>query len=478
METKHREKMSRVKSVYIQWCNVYQKEPSEARFRIFTSNFLTMEGITKERGVSMQMNKWYDCTEEEYRIAMETEQVQEDVIFEEENFTSASTHAQDHDLADPNIGTEDFEVGISLEDEAKIEAESKVAAEEHEIIAADTSEADLELDSVAELEVKEEESDPPKLPFSPTAKTEKVESELDPFAEFEEDHEQPKLPFSPTARKEEVGSELDPVTKSAVEEEESDSNSIKLKMLAPKEKHIEDEEGRKPCKLPFSPTAKTEVESELEPVTKSAVEEEEPDSDSIKLKILAPKDKHIEDAHDDDDLEDFLMHQIDGVMDFLPEETFEVDGVMDFLPEETFEAIHLSGPSETESSALAMSLDDAVSLDDYLSSYNFDVIHGGDEESNSSFEPSKSKRDVPHHAIEATSKPRRGRKKKRRNKIKKPAFISSKRKGGRLGTRDDNSLVLAADSNLVHRNSTTVELQYDEDEEDEDHYDSDSYPRP
>ena len=401
--------MSRVKSVYIQWCNVYQKEPSEARFRIFTSNFLTMEGLTKERGVSMQMNKWYDCTEEEYRIAMETEQVQEDVIFEEENFTSATTHTQDHDLADPNSGTEDFEVGISLEDEAKFEAESEVAAEEHEIIAADTSEADLELDSVAEFEVEEEERDPPKLPFSPTAKTEEVESELDPFTEFEEDREQPKLPFSPTARTEEVGLELDPVTK-------------------------------------------------------SAVDEEEPDSDSIKLKMLAPKDKHIEDAHDDDDLEDDLMHQIDGVMDFLPEETFE--------------AIHLSGPSEMESSALAMSLDDEVSLDDYVSSFNFDVVHEGDEESNSSFEPSKSKRDVPHHAIEATSKPGRGRKKKRRNKIKKPAFISSKRKGGRLGTRDDNSLVLAADSNLVHSDSTTVGLQYDEDEEDEDHYDSDSYPQP
>ena len=401
--------MSRVKSVYIQWCNVYQKEPSEARFRIFTSNFLTMEGLTKERGVSMQMNKWYDCTEEEYRIAMETEQVQEDVIFEEENSTSATTHTQDHDLADPNSGTEDFEVGISLEDEAKFEAESEVAAEEHEIIAADTSEADLELYSVAEFEVEEEERDPPKLPSSPTAKTEEVESELDPFTEFEEDREQPKLPFSPTARTEEVGSELDPVTK-------------------------------------------------------SAVEEEEPDSDSIKLKMLAPKDKHIGDAHDDDDLEDYLMHQIDGVMDFLPEETFE--------------AIHLSGPSEMESSALAMSLDDEVSLDDYVPSFNFDVIHEGDGESNSSFEPSKSKRDVPHHAIEATSKPGRGRKKKRRNKIEKPAFISSKRKGGRLGTRDDNSLVLAADSNLVHSDSTTVGLQYDEDEEVEDHYDSDSYPQP
>ena len=456
--------MSRVKSVYIQWCNVYQKEPSEARFRIFTSNFLTMEGLTKERGVSMQMNKWYDCTEEEYRIAMETEQVQEDVIFEEENSTSATTHTQDHDLADPNSGTEDFEVGISLEDEAKFEAESEGAAEEHEIIAADTSEADLELYSVAEFEVEEEERDPPKLPSSPTAKTEEVESELDPFTEFEEDREQPKLPFSPTARTEEVGSELDPVTKSAVEEEEPDSDSIKLKMLAPKDKHIEDEEDRDPSKLPFSPTAKIEVESELDPVTKSAVEEEEPDSDSIKLKMLAPKDKHIGDAHDDDDLEDYLMHQIDGVMDFLPEETFE--------------AIHLSGPSEMESSALAMSLDDEVSLDDYVSSFNFDVIHEGDGESNSSFEPSKSKRDVPHHAIEATSKPGRGRKKKRRNKIEKPAFISSKRKGGRLGTRDDNSLVLAADSNLVHSDSTTVGLQYDEDEEVEDHYDSDSYPQP
>jgi hypothetical protein len=70
METAGREIINaHVRDVYFQWCNVNDKQADENRFRTFTSKFLAMEAIANTRGESLQLNKWYDLTEEEYVAA-------------------------------------------------------------------------------------------------------------------------------------------------------------------------------------------------------------------------------------------------------------------------------------------------------------------------------------------------------------------------------------------------------------------------
>jgi len=57
---------ARVRSAYLDWCKEYGKEPDEARFTQFSSNYLSMEAYAKENGKEMTLNKFADCTEEEY----------------------------------------------------------------------------------------------------------------------------------------------------------------------------------------------------------------------------------------------------------------------------------------------------------------------------------------------------------------------------------------------------------------------------
>ncbi len=57
---------ARVRSIYLEWCGVYGKDVDEARFPIFRSNFIIMEAYADKHGKSMQLNQWYDRTEQEY----------------------------------------------------------------------------------------------------------------------------------------------------------------------------------------------------------------------------------------------------------------------------------------------------------------------------------------------------------------------------------------------------------------------------
>lgn len=58
---------ARVRAAYFDWCKEYGKTPDEARFPTFSSNFLAMEEYANENGREMVLNKYADCTEEEYR---------------------------------------------------------------------------------------------------------------------------------------------------------------------------------------------------------------------------------------------------------------------------------------------------------------------------------------------------------------------------------------------------------------------------
>lgn len=60
---------ARIRSAYLQWCKDYDKEPDEARFPTFSSNFLAMEEYAGEAGKEMSLNAYADMTEEEYLAA-------------------------------------------------------------------------------------------------------------------------------------------------------------------------------------------------------------------------------------------------------------------------------------------------------------------------------------------------------------------------------------------------------------------------
>jgi hypothetical protein len=101
LETIQRERAQRgnddrVRDVYIQWCNVYDKEIDESRFHIFSSNFLYMEELAKESGKAIELNKWYDCTEEEYSIGFKAEAEEESarLAAEEKEYIEAAEEAE------------------------------------------------------------------------------------------------------------------------------------------------------------------------------------------------------------------------------------------------------------------------------------------------------------------------------------------------------------------------------------------------
>ena len=63
---------ARVRSAYMDWCKEYGREGNESKFQTFQSNFLAMEEYAKENGREMVLNKYADCTEEEYRVLTST----------------------------------------------------------------------------------------------------------------------------------------------------------------------------------------------------------------------------------------------------------------------------------------------------------------------------------------------------------------------------------------------------------------------
>ena len=72
-----KEEADRVKDIYYQYCNVYSKDIEESRFQIFLPNFLRKEAQAKESGKPLEMNKWYDCTEEESKVGIQAEAAEE-----------------------------------------------------------------------------------------------------------------------------------------------------------------------------------------------------------------------------------------------------------------------------------------------------------------------------------------------------------------------------------------------------------------
>ena len=75
---------ARVYEIYLEWCGVYEKQVDQSRFNLFKSNFLSMEALADERGTSMQLSKWYDCTEEEYLVQSGKETATEVLVDDDE----------------------------------------------------------------------------------------------------------------------------------------------------------------------------------------------------------------------------------------------------------------------------------------------------------------------------------------------------------------------------------------------------------
>jgi len=61
---------SPTRSAYVQWCKKYNKTPNETRFVTFASNYLIMEDYARENNKEMILNRYADCTEEEYIAIM------------------------------------------------------------------------------------------------------------------------------------------------------------------------------------------------------------------------------------------------------------------------------------------------------------------------------------------------------------------------------------------------------------------------
>lgn len=57
---------ARIRSAYIEWCKEYNKTPDESRYPNFSSNFLALEEYARVNKKEITLNKYADCTEEEY----------------------------------------------------------------------------------------------------------------------------------------------------------------------------------------------------------------------------------------------------------------------------------------------------------------------------------------------------------------------------------------------------------------------------
>ena len=160
---------ARIRAAYLDWCKEYGKEPDEERFPTFSSNFLVMESYAQENGKDMQLNKYADCTEEEY-IALTTgaevtvEEVEEPVVAEEtEEIVEAQVEeevVEEEIMAEVEEEVVEEAVDAKAEEEAAAaaaaaEAEAKAAAEKAE---AEAKAAAEEAKAAAEKKKQEEEA--------------------------------------------------------------------------------------------------------------------------------------------------------------------------------------------------------------------------------------------------------------------------------------------------------------------------------
>ncbi len=82
--TREISKEDSVRTLYTEWCKLYNKEENESRFHIFFANLISMEAYSKKARRPLKLNQWYDCTEEEYvarrseRLILSTTQERDD----------------------------------------------------------------------------------------------------------------------------------------------------------------------------------------------------------------------------------------------------------------------------------------------------------------------------------------------------------------------------------------------------------------
>ena len=62
------ERKAKIRTAYLDWCNDYNKPVDEKRFLIFCDNYEKFERYFEERGMSIRLNQYADCTETEYRV--------------------------------------------------------------------------------------------------------------------------------------------------------------------------------------------------------------------------------------------------------------------------------------------------------------------------------------------------------------------------------------------------------------------------
>jgi Tfp pilus assembly protein PilW len=108
---------ARIRSVYLGWCKENGKEPDEARFPTFSSNFLAMEEYAKESGKEMTLNQYADCSEDEYLMAT-SPSAEEDA--------KATAEAA---IAEAKAAIAQVDAKKEEEEEAKAKAEAKKKAD-------------------------------------------------------------------------------------------------------------------------------------------------------------------------------------------------------------------------------------------------------------------------------------------------------------------------------------------------------------
>jgi hypothetical protein len=147
---------ARVRSAYIDWCKEYNREQDEARFQTFFDNFLTMEEYAAQEGKEMKLNRFADCTEEEYLAILAKEGPAEPVktpeadklkksavtseLFEDLDVIEALKAAAEAEAAveaakaevrlgvSPYLASEDSSSHQQVVNQARAEADAKAAA--------------------------------------------------------------------------------------------------------------------------------------------------------------------------------------------------------------------------------------------------------------------------------------------------------------------------------------------------------------
>lgn len=116
---------ARVRSVYLDWCKEFGKEPDESRFPTFSENLLAMEEYAKEAGKSMNLNQYADCTEEQYAAAVAKAAAERDQKTREEDRKKAEAKAKkEEEKAKAEVKKQEEKAKMD-EEKAKKEEERK-----------------------------------------------------------------------------------------------------------------------------------------------------------------------------------------------------------------------------------------------------------------------------------------------------------------------------------------------------------------